>query len=124
MAEGIPTRVDGSKNNKKRDFTCSQRLQQLLQSIRPDKPDPEALVFPSPKGKVIDYNNFSNNAWSRVVDPIQPGTTPYSCRDTFITIQILKDIPIGLVAAWCDTSVAEIEKRYFDLKLQKVKPID
>lgn len=120
MAENTPVRVDGSKNNKKRDVPCSERLQQLLQSTRPANPDPEALVFPSPKGKAINYKNFCNNAWNRVVDLIQPDTTPYSCRDTFITLQILKGIPESIIAKWCDTSVAMIQKYYIDfLKLQQ-----
>ncbi|MBW4522561.1 MAG: DUF3596 domain-containing protein [Scytolyngbya sp. HA4215-MV1] len=122
---GKPIRVKGSKNNKNRRFPCSQKLRSLLQSIRPENPDPEALVFPSPKGKAINYNNFCNNAWNRIVDPIKPDTTPYSCRDTFITIQILKLIPETVIAEWCDTSVEMIQKHYADfLKLLSLRPVD
>lgn len=122
---GIPTRVEGSKNNKKRRFSCSERLRQLLQSIKPENPHPDAIVFPSPKGKVITYNNFCNNAWNRIVDPIKPDTTPYSCRDTFITLQIIKGIPESVIAGWCDTSVEMIEKHYADfLKMLSLRPID
>ncbi|BAY12997.1 phage integrase [Calothrix sp. NIES-2098] len=122
---GIPTRVEGSKNNKKRQFSCSERLRKLLVSIKPENPNPESLVFPSPQGKVITYNNFCNNAWDRIVDPIKPDTTPYSCRDTFITLQIIKGIPESVIAGWCDTSVEMIEKHYADsLKMLSLRPID
>lgn len=122
---GTPIRVEGSKNNKKRRFPCSERLQKLLLSIKPTSPNPENLVFPSPKGKFIIYNNFCHNAWKRVVPPIKPDTTPYSCRDTFITTQIIKGIPESVIAKWCDTSVDMIQKHYADfLKMLSLRPID
>ena len=122
---GKPIRVSLSKNNKKRQFPCSERLRLLLQSYRPTDFDPKALVFPSPKGKTIIYNNFCQNAWNKVVDPIKPDTTPYSCRDTFITTQILKGVPESVIAKWCDTSVEMIQKCYADyLKLLSIRPID
>ena len=48
--------------------------------------------------------------------------TPYNCRDTFITNQILKNVPIAIIAKWVDSSVQEIEKRYFDISLSDIKP--
>ena len=59
---GRPTRVDGSKNNKTLRFPCSERLQALLLAIRPDAPNADALVFPSPTGNVIHYNTFNRRA--------------------------------------------------------------
>jgi inosine/xanthosine triphosphate pyrophosphatase family protein len=83
------------------------------------------LVFPSAKGKPINYNNFCNNAWNKLVDPIKPDTTPYSCRDTFITTQILKGVPESVIARWCDTSVEMIQQHYADfLKMLSLRPID
>lgn len=117
--------VQGSKNNKERTFPCSQRLRSLLQSMKLANLEPESLVFPSPKGKPINYNNFCNNAWNVIVDPIKPGTTPYSCRDTFITTQILKGSPESVIARWCDTSVEMIQTHYADyLKLLSLRPVD
>jgi integrase len=101
-----------SKTNRVRTFPCNNELQALLKSL--EKSDPDALVFPSPKGTSIGYNNFSSRAWNKVVDPIKQGTTPYSCRDTFITEQIGKGVPIALVAKWVDNSVAVIERCYLD----------
>lgn len=114
--------VKGSKNNKTRRFPCSERLRSLLESIKPEDIEPNALVFPSPKGKPINYNNFCNNAWSRIVDPLKTSTTPYSCRDTFITVQILKKIPETVIAQWCDTSVEMIQRYYVDfLKMRALR---
>jgi integrase len=120
-----PIRIEGSKNNKKRWFPCSERLINLLRSIRPSGFSRDVPVFPSPKGKLITYNNFCNTPWNRVVDPIKAGTTPYCCRDTFITLQIMKGTPVTAIAQWCDTSVEMIQKHYADhLKLLTLKPID
>lgn len=122
---GKQIRVEGSKNNKKRDFPCSERLQKLLISIRPGAVKAEALVFPAHRGGAINYNNFANNAWKRLAEPIKPGSTPYSCRDTFITIQILKRKQESVIAKWCDTSVEMIQRHYADfLKMGSLRPED
>lgn len=52
---------------------------------------------------------------------------PYSCRDTFtfITLQLLKGVPTGVIANWCDTSVQMIERHYLDkLKVSQLRPVD
>ncbi len=122
---GRLTRVKGSKNNRIRTFPCSARLRVLLFSVRPKVVAAEAPVFPSPEGRLIRYDNFCKRAWEKIVDPIKPNTTPYSCRDTFITTQILKGIPETAIAEWCDTSVTMIQKHYADfLKLLSLRPID
>ncbi|MBW4620296.1 MAG: tyrosine-type recombinase/integrase [Cyanosarcina radialis HA8281-LM2] len=114
-----------SKNNRIRTFPCSLKLQEFLKSIKPETAKPNDLAFPSPTGKPIHYNNFSRRAWDAIVNPIKPGTTPYSCRDTFITEQIGSDIPIAVIAKWVDNSANEIEKRYLDHEvLSHIRPID
>lgn len=118
-------RSEGSKNNKTRSFSTSPATQTLLLKIRPEKPSPEALVFPSPDGGSINYRNFSRRAWASIVDPIKDDTTPYSCRDTFITLQLIKGTPTGIIAKWCDTSVQIIERHYLDkLKISQLRPKD
>lgn len=106
----------GGKNNKKRNFPCNAKLQELLISIKPDEIDSNSLVFPSPTGKPIHYNNFCQSVWKKLVDPIKSGTTPYCCRDTFITEQISKNVAPAVVAKWVDNSVLMIEKHYLDGK--------
>lgn len=123
--QGKATRMKGSKNNKTRKFNCNEHLQAVLRSIHPKDHDPEALVFPSPQGKIINYGNFSKVAWKRIVELlIERKTTPYSCRDTFISEQIAKGVPTAVVAKWCDNSVEMIEKQYLDTKLlEQLKPL-
>lgn len=55
---------DGSKNNKNRVIAVSLRVQELLISIKPETINPDDYVFPSPKGKAINYPNFLSNASS------------------------------------------------------------
>lgn len=115
----------GSKNNRTRKLAISPRLQTLLLAIKPENASPNALVFPSPDGDSINYRNFSRRAWAAIVDPIKPDTTPYCCRDTFITLQLLKGVPSAIVAKWCDTSTQMIDKNYADkLKLAQLRPQD
>jgi integrase len=107
----LSSKGQGSKNNRIRKFPCNERLRELLRSL----PKNHKLVFPSPKGTIINYNNFGKKPWHKVVDPIKPDTTPYSCRDTFITEQIAKGVGIAIVAKWVDDSAAVIERDYLDM---------
>jgi integrase len=52
----------GLKTQDKRKFSINSQLAALLEKIRPLKCNPEALVFPSPKDKLIDWHNFTNRA--------------------------------------------------------------
>lgn len=114
-----------SKNNRTRSLSVSQATQELLISIRPEHPVKDALVFPGIDGNSINYRNFARRAWKAVVYPIKPSTTPYTCRDTFITLQLLKGISTGVIAKWCDTSIAVIERSYLDkLKITQLRPLD
>jgi integrase len=114
-----------SKNNRKRTFPCQQELQKFLLDHRQQSNRRYKLVFPSPDGKPIDYINFSRRAWDNVVDPIiDRSTTPYSCRDTFITDQIGKGIAPAIIAKWVDNSVEMIERYYFDVSaIDHIKPL-
>lgn len=115
----------------KRWFSCPGKLQDLLQSIRPEDPAPDALVFPSPKGKAMTASNFRDRAWSKIM--IQLGLefkegikmTPYNCRDTFITMQALAGHSSTTIARWVGNSSKVIEERYLDrMKLDNLRPTD
>jgi len=116
---------EGSKNNRTRKIAVSPKIQALLHYIRPESCNSESLVFPSLDGDSINYRNFSRRAWSSVVTPIKPDTTPYSCRNTFVTAQLLKGVPSTVVAKWCETSTQMIDKNYADkLQLTQQQPLD
>lgn len=121
---GRPVWSDGSKNNKVRTVALSKQAQDLLLSIKKGNPDPESLVFPSPKGKAVNYPNFIFKIWHKLVDPIKPGTTPYCCRDTFITHQLMNGVAVSMIEYWCDTSAEMINRHYADrLKLLHIRPV-
>ncbi|MCD8485989.1 MAG: tyrosine-type recombinase/integrase [Desertifilum sp.] len=125
---GSHVRVSKSKTNRVRKFNCGKRLQELLTTMsEKSEHEPESLVFSSPRSKSpINYNNFCKRAWHKVVDPIvNRPTTPYSCRDTFISEQVAKGISSDIVAKWCDNSPEEIRKKYLDNKLlEHLRPLD
>lgn len=106
----VNTKGKGSKNNKKRKFPINERLRNFLQSL----PKERDYLFVSPRGHIINYKNF-REVWAKVTFPIKPDTTPYSCRDTFITEQIAAGVSTAIIAKWCDTSVYMIEKYYLDI---------
>ncbi|NJM00754.1 MAG: tyrosine-type recombinase/integrase [Synechococcaceae cyanobacterium SM2_3_2] len=107
---------EGSKNNETRTIPVEKDCQELLKEIRPEDPKDDDLVFPSPTGKVIRYHNAitPDGWWHKVVDPIKPGTTPYNCRDTFITDKLSNGKSITLLAKYCDTSEQMIRENYQD----------
>ncbi|MEG3439859.1 hypothetical protein V0288_22215 [Pannus brasiliensis CCIBt3594] len=127
LGNGQIVKSEGSKNSrykKPRKFLCTLGLKQLLKSIKPDNPSPDDLVFPSREGKVINYGNFCKNAWDTIVDPIvKRNTTPYSCRDTFISEQVSGGVAPDIIARWCDSSADTIRKHYLDDKiLEQLRP--
>lgn len=130
--EGKAVESKGSKNNKHRKFPCNNELKEFLVSIKPQQFDSKELVFSSPTGEAINYSNFSQRAWHKIVVPItdktrEPGykpTTPYSCRDTFISEQLAQGIPSAVIARWCDTSESIINSHYLDNRiLEHLRPL-
>ncbi|NET34864.1 MAG: DUF3596 domain-containing protein [Cyanothece sp. SIO1E1] len=119
------------KTGVKRWFSCPTRLQQLLKSIRPKVPDPQTLVFLSPKGKTLIESNFADRAWTKILTKLglesKDGIkmTPYNCRDTFITLQALQGHSSTTIARWVGNSSQVIEQRYLDkMKLDHLRPTD
>ncbi|WP_293360415.1 MULTISPECIES: tyrosine-type recombinase/integrase [unclassified Microcoleus] len=130
--EGKAVESKGSKNNKHRKFPCNNGLKEFLLSIKPQQFESKQLVFCSPTREAINYSNFSQRAWQKIVLPItdktrEPGykpTTPYSCRDTFISEQLAQGIPSAVLARWCDTSESIINSHYLDNKvLEHLRPL-
>lgn len=76
----------GLKTQEKRRFPCNQKLKALLRSIKPVNVSPEDLIFPSPKGKFTDMNNFRTRIWKDVLAGLGiEYRKPYQTRHTFIT---------------------------------------
>lgn len=112
---GKAIRSKGSKNNKRRKFKINQSLLCLMNELIVNRELTDELLFTGVKSKEIEYGYFSRNIWKPIATEIcKRNTTPYSARDTFITEQLTAGIPAAKVAAWCDTSISQIQKRYFD----------
>ena len=111
-------RMDRSKTNRVRSFPVNSELKDLLEACARGVTDLDRLIFPSigDPSIPINYENFYDRAWKKIVSPIvKRKTTPYSCRDTFITEQIAAGFPIAVIAAWVDNSPRMISERYFDI---------
>jgi integrase len=105
---------DGLKTQRFRKFPINAQLNELIQSIKPDPCDPEALVFPSPRGKYIDWHNFSNRAWKEVLLslPDIEYRNPYQSRHTFCSLCKEADIASIQIAKWVGNSVQMIDRVY------------
>lgn len=112
-----------SKTNRARVFPCGERLQALLAEVKGDAPG-RGLVFKCESGDSLSYENLQGNIWGDFVGGIiGRKSTPYSCRDTFITRQIALGKPPAVIAKWVDNSISMIEKKYLDIAaINDIKP--
>lgn len=124
-------RREETKTGVKRWFTCTPKLQNLLQSIRPIDPALDALVFPSPKDRAISETNFGDRAWKVILTSlglnVKDGIkiTPYNCRDTCITLQAMQGHSSTTIARWVGNSSKVIDEKYIDrLKLETLRPTE
>lgn len=79
----------------------------MLNAMRPPKDSPDAFIFRSKKGGIIDFGDFLNHAWKgyknrhgREIDGlvtklVKQGIVskyrrPYQCRHTFIIVNSAK----------------------------------
>jgi integrase len=124
--QGQEIRTVGSKNNKSRKFPINADLLQILDESIWENSHPDDLVFTSISGKTIRYSYFLQDIWKPIVKPIVGrDSSPYSCRDSFITHQLMQGIAPSTVCAWCDTSIKVIQKRYLDPSLAlEVQPVN
>lgn len=129
-----------TKTKKSRKFPCNQQLQQLLKSIRPTNPDPEALVFPAKRGSEINSRHFIQHAWkggrNRKEDSIKDGIvmqlvkegrveryrTQYNTRHSFISYCLESGISAVQIAKWVGNSSATIVKHYWGVTNQAKVP--
>lgn len=107
------------KTQKYRKFPVNAQLSALIESIRPFNAQPDALVFPSPKQTFIDWSNFTNRAWKKVLAtlPDVEYRNPYQTRHTFCSLCREAGIASIQLAKWVGNSPEMIDRIY-------AKPID
>lgn len=117
FSEAIVSKVrKGTKTGTIRKFPVNPQLKVLLSTIRPDNPQLNDLVFPSPKGLAIDSHNFLNKAWKGVLGklPIRY-RSQYNTRHTFITLCLEQGVTLSQLAQWVGNSPETILKHYAGL---------
>lgn len=109
--------VQATKTWTARVFPANNRLQSLLQSLRPAKPTPETRVFTGMEGGAFEYHNFQTRQWKPTIEAlVSEGKVslylPQShCRHTFITLA-LAHLPVKDVAYLVGNSPEVIYRHY------------
>lgn len=102
-----------TKTNRVRTICLNRRLQAILESRRPDKPDPDSLVFPSIRGGPIDDHNFRSRAWKPILDQLGLDyRKPYTARHTAHSHLLDKGWSPAEVAEAMGNSVRVVYQRY------------
>ncbi|MEW6497703.1 MAG: tyrosine-type recombinase/integrase [Cyanobacteriota bacterium] len=118
----------GTKTGKTRRFPVNRPLRLLLETIRPERPSQDALVFPSPTGIYINNAKFTNQVWRGctvggktyrgiVTDLVNQGLVeryrpPYNTRHTFITLALANGLTVSQVASLVGNSPEVILRHY------------
>jgi integrase len=120
-----------TKTKKSRIFPCTSKVQTLLLSMQTNDDNPESLVFPNRQGNPINYNDFGRRAWKTVTLSVNlhekngMRTTPYNCRDTFITLQALQGNSSDTIARWVGNTAEVIRNHYISrFALEHIRPSD
>jgi integrase len=78
-----------TKTNRSREFGLNTRLQEMMLSRRPDAWQGDDLVFPAPRGGLMDDHLFCLRAWTKTLNSLDVAyRRPYSCRHTFISLAL------------------------------------
>ncbi len=111
-----------TKTHETRFLPVNSQLSQILNECAARLPDqmkqPECLVFPSPKGKVINTNNFLKQVWGAVIKGlVEAGEVSeylpqYNARHTFITLCLQSHVDIVTLAQWVGNSPEVILQNY------------
>ncbi len=103
---------EGLKTQERRKFPCNDRLQALLESVKPQGCKPSTLVFPSIKGKYINTNNLRNRVYTLILEGLGIEYRKlYQNRHTFIT-SALEHLDVKDVARLVGNSPEVICRHY------------
>nr|WP_242037083.1 site-specific integrase [Coleofasciculus sp. FACHB-125] len=107
------TLKSGLKTQAERIVPTSNRVQNLLQSIKTEDCKPDSLVFPSPDGTWIDPHNFCNRQWKPILKGLDmPYRKPYCTRHTLITNALEAGYDAKDIATLAGNSAEMIYRNY------------
>jgi integrase len=114
----------GLKTQAKRTINLNKKVIALLDELKPESCDEQALIFPSPEGHNIDWHNFSNRAWKSVISklPKIEYRNPYQMRHTFITLAIKAGVSLTDIAKSCGNSPKMILDKYAGVTRDFIMP--
>jgi integrase len=85
----------------------------MLLARRPENPDADGLVFPTPHGHAIDDRNFRNRAWKTVLSGLNIDyRKPYNTRHTLISHALDLGMSPVMVAQLTGHDVATLYENY------------
>ncbi|MUG95720.1 DUF3596 domain-containing protein [Scytonema sp. UIC 10036] len=114
---------EGLKTQRKRDFPINAEVKAILDEIRDEGDNPEALVFKSPKGKFIDHHNFANRAWKSILTQCNvPYRKSYQTRHTFISLCVEAHVNSTAIGRWTGTSAKMIDNHYGATNFTNLRP--
>jgi integrase len=114
---------EGLKTQKKRDFPLTTELKAILKYFQPEIIDPESFIFISPRGKLIDHNNFSCRAWKSILAKCNiPYRKSYQTRHTFISLCVEANINSTAIGRWTGTSAKMIDNHYGATNFTNLRP--
>jgi integrase len=102
-----------TKTNRARTITLTPKLQAMLLSRKPNKPDPEGLIFTAPKGGALDDHNFRNRPWKNVITQLGIDyRKPYNTRHTLVSHALDLQMNPVLVAELTGHNVKTLYEHY------------
>jgi integrase len=104
-------------------FPCGEGLKVFLESIDPQTINQDAFIFKSPKGKFVDFQNFSVREWKPILRALRiEERKPYQMRHSFITFCIEMGIDAKDISKWVGNSPEIIYKHYAGAKKDLMAP--
>lgn len=125
ISENGLVQKEGLKTQKKRDFPITPELQAILNAIKPAPVNPDASLFRSPRGKLLDQHNFLNRAWKAILKKCGiEYRKSYQTRHTFISLCVEAGINSTAIGRWTGTSAKMIDKHYGATNFTNLRPPD
>lgn len=105
-----------TKTGKARDFKLADSTSAMLRHRSLNGANPDALVFPAPKGGAIDEGNFAEREWGKILEDCNISyLRPYCTRHTFISHCLEQGMKPVTVAQMTGHNVKTLFERYAGL---------